>query len=130
MKGNGNAMTIYENRKHKNHYKLFTVTQIGALYGTDDKSPFVCTMCYDNRNRFGKGATLLMYRYDMEGKREWYQVWESSDTTKALIEKAFAINKERKERNGRMIRFRGVTRYTKTNSLSEIHNHKNTVVFK
>ena len=84
-------MTLFVNDRAHKRYRNFTLS-VGDLYGRDDKSPYVWQGEYAKEGKSGLHATLRLFRLDMDSTRGWYEVWETSHTTFALIWQANAIH--------------------------------------
>ena len=84
-------MILYQCKKRGERYRDYPLS-VGDLYGRDDKSPFVWQGEYAREGKTGLHASLRLFRLDMESTRGWYEVWETSHTTFALIWQANAIH--------------------------------------
>lgn len=114
-------MIMSINTREKNRYRGFTLHK-GYVYGRDDKSPFVSAMRRDATQADGLNATIMLWRLDMESTRGWYEVWEQSATTSAIID--FYC-----KRNPNKNVTKAYERYAKPSSLAQVRNFSHTIVF-
>lgn len=77
-------MIMYTCSRKSERYRNYNLS-IGDLYGRDDTSPFVCLHEYAREGKTGLHASVRLFRLDMDGRRDWYEVWETSETTRAII---------------------------------------------
>jgi hypothetical protein len=122
-------MTLFTCDRAFKRYRDFTLS-VGDLYGRDDKSPYVWQGEYAKEGKVGLHATLRLFRLDMgndfaQGKfaaRGWYEVWETSHTTIALIWQANAIHMRKRH---------AVQRWGFPNRCAEVPvTHKHHTVFR
>ena len=83
-KAGENAMILYQCQRKGDSYRKYPLT-LGCVYGRDDVSPFVCLHEYAREGKTGLHASVRLFRLDMDGRRDWHEVWETSETTRAII---------------------------------------------
>ena len=111
-------MIMYQCQRNGDKYRNYPLP-IGCVYGRDDASPFVCLLEYAREEKTGLHASVRLFRLDMQGRRGWYEVWETSVTTRAIIN---YINNDSPLRK----KFVPITRYGTSNKLAEVprkHGH-------
>ena len=104
-------MIMFTCSRKGERYRNYNLS-IGDLYGRDDASPFVCKLEYAKEEKTGLHASVRLLRLDMAGNRNWYEVWETSETTRAIVRIVLM--------QGRSLR--PIARYRLPNRCSQVFN--------